>query len=58
MVPKLVKADRLIQNETFTEIDGKWYVARGLSSSFIWNRFKYAYGVFIGKYDVIEFYEQ
>ena len=57
-VPTLIKADDLVHSNVFTEIDSKWYVARGLSSSFMWNRFKYACGVFIGKYDAIKFYRQ
>ena len=55
MIPTLITADFM---NCKTEIDAKWVEARPIRSNYIFNRFKYAWGVFTGKYDAIKFYKQ
>jgi len=47
--------DRLM--ETTTEYAGEWYIAKPISSNGIFNKLKDAWGVLIGKYRAIYFYE-
>lgn len=44
----------LRHNFATTEIDGKWIPARPLGFYSIWYRLELAWGVFIGRYDALE----
>lgn len=54
--PSLINADTLATGcKSQKEIvPGRWVLARPLSVGGIWTRIKLAFGVFVGRYDALE----
>ena len=55
-LPRKYKPQEILENDVKKEIGGIWVPARpiGLYVIGLWTRLKYSWGVFTGKYDVLE----